>query len=94
MRQRRHDLPIPEALDAIVMRCLKKRVNDRPKNALEVQQLLEAIPLEGLPLGYPSTVARRAPPPAPAKREPTVSKDAETLGHMPSSTPPPPPKPD
>src|SRR5262249_14915210 len=38
MRQRRPDLPVPEALDAIVMKCLKKRVNDRPKNALEVQQ--------------------------------------------------------
>jgi serine/threonine-protein kinase len=90
MRQRRPDLPLPEALDAIIMKCLKKRVNDRPKNALEVQQLLEAIPLEGLPVSYPSNTARRAPPPAPVRREPTVSKDAETLGTMPSSSPPPP----
>ena len=31
MRQRRPDLPIPEALDQTVMKCLKKRVNERPK---------------------------------------------------------------
>jgi serine/threonine-protein kinase len=87
MRQRRPDLPIPEALDAIVMKCLKKRVNDRPKNASELQQLLESVPLDGLATSYPTGTARRAPPP---KREATVPKDAETLGTLPSSAPPPP----
>ena len=31
MRQRRPDLPIPEALDLAVMKCLKKRLNERPQ---------------------------------------------------------------
>ena len=33
MRQRRPDLDIPDALDSVVMKCLKKRINDRPKSA-------------------------------------------------------------
>ncbi len=95
MRQRRFDLPIPEALDAIVMKCLKKRVNDRPKGAAEVQEMLEAVSLDGLPTCYPSTVSRRAPS-APqqatkaALKEPGVPKDVNTLAAMPSSSPPPP----
>ena len=100
MRTRRHDLPIPDAFDAIVMKCLKKRVNDRPKSAGEVQEMLEAIPLAGLPLSYPTSVNRRAPS-APvvdaaaakaALKEPGVPKDLNTLAAMPSSSPPPPSK--
>jgi serine/threonine-protein kinase len=60
MRQRRADLPIPEALDLAVMKCLKKRLNERPKSAAELEQLLAAIPLEGLPKTYPPGTARRA----------------------------------
>jgi eukaryotic-like serine/threonine-protein kinase len=98
MRQRRPDLPIPEALDTIVMKCLKKRVNDRPKGASEVQEMLEAIPLDGLPITYPSTINRRAPsapiqPTKAALKEPAVPKDVNTLAAMPSSAPPPAPAP-
>ena len=49
MRQRRPDLDIPDALDQVVMKCLKKRINDRPKSAEELEAMLAAIPLEGLP---------------------------------------------
>jgi eukaryotic-like serine/threonine-protein kinase len=61
MRHRRPDLPIPEALDAAVMKCLKKRINERPKSAAELEQLLAAVPLERLPKSYPPGVGRRAP---------------------------------
>ncbi len=52
MRQRRPDLDIPEALDAVVMKCLKKRINDRPKSAEDLEGMLAAIPTAGLPLAY------------------------------------------
>jgi serine/threonine protein kinase len=61
MRQRRPDLPIPEALDLAVIKCLKKRLNERPKSAAELELLLAAVPLEGLPKAYPPGVQRRAP---------------------------------
>lgn len=61
MRLRRPDLPMPDALDLAVMKCLKKRLNDRPKSAAELEQLLAAVPLEGLPKSYPPGTARRAP---------------------------------
>jgi serine/threonine protein kinase len=61
MRLRRTDLPVPEALDLAVMKCLKKRLNDRPKSAAELEQLLAAVPLEGLPKSYPPGTSRRAP---------------------------------
>ncbi|HTQ46132.1 MAG TPA: serine/threonine-protein kinase, partial [Polyangiaceae bacterium] len=61
MRLRRTDLPIPDALDLAVMKCLKKRLNDRPKSAAELEQLLAAVPLEGLPKSYPPGTSRRAP---------------------------------
>jgi serine/threonine-protein kinase len=60
MRQRRTDLPISEALDLAVMKCLKKRLNERPKSAAELEQLLAAVPLEGLPKAYPPGTNRRA----------------------------------
>ncbi len=61
MRQRRPDLPIPEQLDFAVMKCLKKRANERPRNALEMEKLLAAVPLDGLVRTYPAGVARRPP---------------------------------
>ena len=61
MRQRRPDLPIPEELDLGVMKCLKKRINERPTSAAELEQMLAAIPLEGLPKAYPQGTSRRAP---------------------------------
>jgi hypothetical protein len=60
MRQRRPDLPIPEALDFAVMKCLKKRMNERPKSAAELEQLLAAVPLDGLPKTYAPGTSRRA----------------------------------
>src|SRR5579859_381154 len=61
MRQRRPDLPIPEELDLAVMKCLKKRLNERPKSAAELEAMLAAVPLEGLPRAYPPGTSRRAP---------------------------------
>jgi eukaryotic-like serine/threonine-protein kinase len=96
LRQRRPDLPIPEALDAIIMKCLRKRVSDRPKNAFEVQQSLEAIPLEGLPTSYSGSTGRRAAAvmaSAPRKDDApapgAVPKDANTLTAIQSSASPP-----
>ena len=60
MRVRRPDLDIPEALDAAVMQSLKKKIQDRPRNAIELAEMLEAIPREGLPLSYPTGVGKRA----------------------------------
>ena len=61
MRLRRPDLPIPEALDLAVMKCLKKRLNERPRSAAELESLLVAVPLEGLPRSYPAGTGRRPP---------------------------------
>ncbi len=61
MRARRPDLPIPEELDAAIMKCLKKRLNERPRSAADLEQMLAAIPLEGLSKGYPPGTSRRAP---------------------------------
>lgn len=82
MRQRRPDLDIPEALDAVVMKCLKKRINDRPKSAEELEASLAAIPTAGLPTSYERR-ARRAPP---------VEEPNQTVPAMTSSDPPPPMK--
>jgi hypothetical protein len=68
MRMKRPDLPIPEALDAVIMRCLKKRVSERPKTALELEEALAAVDLAGLPVSYPMGTGRRAP----AKAAPRV----------------------
>jgi serine/threonine-protein kinase len=61
LRARRPDLPISPELDAAVMRCLRKRMSDRPASAAELEQVLAAIPLEGLPVTYPPDVPRRGP---------------------------------
>jgi serine/threonine protein kinase len=82
MRQRRPELPIPEELDAAVMRCLRKRLNERPKSAAQLEQMLAAVPLEGVPTAYPPGMSRRttarghepgihaAPPPRPSADAP------------------------
>jgi serine/threonine-protein kinase len=62
MRQRRPDLPIPEALDLALIKCLKKRLNERPKSAAELEQLLAAVPLQDVPKSYPPGTGRRAAP--------------------------------
>lgn len=59
MRERRPDLPIPDALDVAVMKCLKKRLNERPKSAAQLEQLLGAVSVDGLPSSYPAGVGRR-----------------------------------
>jgi serine/threonine-protein kinase len=84
MRQRRADLDIPEALDLVVMKCLKKRINDRPKSAEELEAMLAAIPLEGLPTSYASRPKRSAPP---------MSQDSGTIPALASEPPPKPPAP-
>jgi serine/threonine protein kinase len=61
MRHRRPDLPIPEALDLAVLKCLKKRLNERPKSAADLEQLLAAVPLGGVPTSYPPGTSRRLP---------------------------------
>ncbi len=59
MRQRRPDLPLPEALDVAVMKCLKKRLNERPKSAAQLEQWLSAVVLDDLPTAYPPETTRR-----------------------------------
>jgi serine/threonine protein kinase len=88
MRERRPDLLLPEALDAVIMKCLRKRIADRPRSAGEVEASLAAISLTGLALTYSEAVPRRAP-----KVDDKVTKvntDASTLPGMVSSYPPPP----
>ena len=80
MRAKRPDLPIPPELDEVVMRCLKKRVNERPRSAAEVENDLGAIAFAALPKLYPPEVSRRAP----AKREKN-DPDAHTVPGMPSA---------
>ncbi len=62
MRVKRPDLDIPQQLDDVVMKCLKKRINDRPRSAEELEAMLSAIPLEGLPTTYDRRARRVAPP--------------------------------
>ncbi len=52
MRVRRPDLPIPQALDDAVMMCLEKKIEARPADALALEAMLAAVPLEGLPVRY------------------------------------------
>jgi len=42
----RSELPIPEELDAVVMACLAKRPEDRPRDAGELIQRLRAVPVD------------------------------------------------
>ncbi len=82
MRTRRPDLDIPEALDLVVMKCLKKRINDRPKSAEELEAMLTAIPLEGLPKAYAVRPKRTAPPQI-------ANSDSGTIPALASEPPPP-----
>ena len=59
MRQARPDLPIPQAIEAAVMSCLRKRAAERPQNARELEQALALAPIQGLPAEYPQSLARR-----------------------------------
>jgi eukaryotic-like serine/threonine-protein kinase len=102
MRQKRADLPIPEMLDAAVMKCLKKRMNERPKSATELELMLSAIPLEGLPVSYPPGTSRKAPLQGAAKdvkdKRDLVAKDAREAREARETAAPPrdkpsPPKP-
>ena len=86
MRQRRADLDIPDALDQVVMKCLKKRINDRPKSAEELEAMLAAIPLDGLPLAYASRPKR-------AHSVPPINQDSGTIPALTSEPPPKPPAP-
>ena len=70
MRVRRPDLPIPEELDQAVMKCLRKRLNDRPQSAAALEEMLAAIPFEDLPVAYPPGVSRRAPRDSGRRTEP------------------------
>lgn len=81
MRQRRPDLDIPDALDQVVMTCLKKRISDRPKSAEELEAMLAAIPTEGLPTAYERRQRRSVP---------AADEDSGTIPAMSSSEPPPP----
>lgn len=58
MRERRPDLGIPEALDLAVMKTLEKRLDDRPASARDLERMLAAIPLDGLPLEHPPGTPR------------------------------------
>lgn len=76
MRTLRPDLPIPPALDQLVMQCLAKKIADRPASASWLAERLEEIPVDHVPFEYPvGTPRRRAdamsmPPPP------------ETLGNL------------
>jgi hypothetical protein len=62
MRATRPDLEIPEQLDAAVLLCLRKRAAERPPSARGLEQLLAAIPTEGLVHAYPQSAARQRTP--------------------------------
>jgi serine/threonine-protein kinase len=59
LRVARPDLQIPEALDAAVMQCLKKRAAERPASAKELERILADIPSVGLLLEYPQSATRQ-----------------------------------
>jgi serine/threonine-protein kinase len=55
---RRYDIPV--ALADVIMRCLEKDPSDRPRNAAEVQRVLEGADAIGGPVAArPETVARQ-----------------------------------
>src|SRR5262249_26102995 len=58
LSQRRPDLDIPEALDQAVMKTLRKHVDERPKSAAELEEILAAIPTGALLRSYPPGVAK------------------------------------
>lgn len=60
IREARPDLPLPEGLSHAISQCLRKRAAERPVSARDLEKLLAAIPLEGLPEDYPSEIQRHA----------------------------------
>jgi len=58
LNQRRPDLEIPEGLDQVVMKTLRKHVDERPKSAADLERLLAAIPNDGLVRSYPPGTAK------------------------------------
>ena len=56
----RPDLPLPEGLSQAIAQCLRKRAAERPPNSRELEKLLSAIPLEGLPEDYPNDIPRHS----------------------------------
>jgi eukaryotic-like serine/threonine-protein kinase len=86
MRDKRPDLPIPEALDYAIMRCLEKRADDRPASATALAELLSAIPLQGLPVTYPPGIARKRM--KDLSHTPGANAGTETLSVVKSDRPP------
>ena len=58
MRSVRPDLPIPVALDHLVMQCLAKKIVDRPESAAALADELEKISLDGVVSEYPAGYGR------------------------------------
>jgi serine/threonine-protein kinase len=58
LRQRRPDLDIPESLDQVVMKTLRKHVDERPRGARELEALLSSIPEDALVRSYPPGTAK------------------------------------
>jgi serine/threonine-protein kinase len=58
LNQRRPDLDIPEALDQVVMKTLRKHVDERPQSAAELERMLAAIPGDELLRSYPPGTAK------------------------------------
>jgi hypothetical protein len=56
----RPDLPLPEGLSHAIAQCLRKRAAERPANSKELEKLLSAIPLDGLPEEYPNDIPRHS----------------------------------
>ncbi len=77
MRQRRPDLPIPRELDDVVALCLRKRVNERPESAKQLERMLAAVPLEGVPYHYPRNVGR-TPQRKPVSEDPRPTEKARS----------------
>jgi len=65
------------------MKCLKKRLNERPKSAAELEQLLAAVPLEGLLKAYPPGTSRRAA----GSKKPAADANPRTMPGMTASPP-------
>ncbi|HEY6078246.1 MAG TPA: serine/threonine-protein kinase [Polyangiaceae bacterium] len=63
INETRPDLPLPEGLSLAIALCLRKRAAERPVSARELEKLLNAIPLEGLPEEYSGEILRHTSEP-------------------------------
>ncbi len=70
MRERRRDLPIPEALDRAVLCCLMKKIQDRPASAEALEAMLGAVSTQGLPVSYAAGWRSQVPPVSQASLKP------------------------